>query len=68
MYLIQYDLDGQWTTCATRGGFATAKAKARAEYRAMRAERDVSIIREGDPELLRRMMEDNFELRATCLK
>jgi hypothetical protein len=62
-YLIQYELDGKWITCATRSTFAAACAKARSEGRSMKWAHMTSIIRDGDPELLRRTAEDNFELR-----
>lgn len=66
-YLIQYELDGKWITCATRSTFASACSKARSEGRAMKWAHMTSIIREGDPELLRRTAEDNFEL-CGCAK
>lgn len=61
-YLIQYDLDGQWITCATRKTFDAAKAKAKAERRAMNGARETSVIREGDPEILRRKTCEQFQL------
>lgn len=63
-YLIQYELEGQWITCATRSTFQSACAKARSEGRAMKWVYMTSVIREGDPEILRRMAEDNFDLRG----
>ena len=61
-YLIQYELDGQWFTCATRKNFNAAKAKAKAERRGMNGAHETSVIREGDPESLRRKTCDQFEL------
>lgn len=61
-YLIQYELDGQWITCATRNTFNAAKAKARAERKAMTGARETSVIRDGDPEFLRRKTCENFRL------
>lgn len=61
-YLIQYEVDGNWYTCAKRGTFGSACAKARSEWRAMKAAHDVSVIRDKDPEILRRTMENNFKL------
>ena len=62
-YLVQYELDGQWFTCATRQKFNAARSKARSEGRAMKWQHMTSIIKEGDPEILRRRAEDNFSLR-----
>ena len=61
-YLIQYELDGEWITCATRKTFDAAKAKAKAERKAMAGARETSIIREGDPECLRRKTCEQFQL------
>ena len=61
-YLIQYELDGQWITCATRKNFDAAKAKAKAELRAMNYAHETSVIREGDPEILRRKTCEKFQL------
>ena len=61
-YLIQFDLDGQWITIATRKSFDAAKAKAQAERKAMRGARETSVIREGDPEILRRKTCEQFQL------
>jgi hypothetical protein len=61
-YLIQYELDGQWITCATRKTFDAAKAKAKAERKAMNGARETSVIREGDPEILRRKTCEQFQL------
>jgi len=61
-YLIEYELDGQWVTCATRKTFDAAKAKAKAEYKAMNGAHETSVIREGDPEILRRKTCDQFHL------
>jgi len=61
-YLIQYELDGQWYTCATRRSYHAAKAKAKAERKAMAGARETSIIREGDPECLRRKTCEQFQL------
>jgi hypothetical protein len=61
-YLIQYELDGEWFTCATRKTFNAAKAKAKAERKAMAGARETSIIREGDPECLRRKTCEQFQL------
>jgi hypothetical protein len=61
-YLIQYELDGQWITCATRKTFDAAKAKAKDERKAMNGARETSVICEGDPEILRRKTCEQFEL------
>ena len=61
-YLIQYELDGQWITCATRKSFKAATAKAKAERKAMHGARETSVIREGDPECLRRKTCEQFQL------
>jgi len=61
-YLIQYELDGQWITCATRKTFDAAKAKAKAERKAMNGARETSVICEGDPEILRRKTCEQFKL------
>jgi hypothetical protein len=61
-YLIQYELDGQWITCAIRKSYDAAKAKAKAERKAMAGARETSIIREGDPECLRRKTCEQFQL------
>jgi hypothetical protein len=61
-YLIQFELDDQWITCATRKTFAAAKAKAKAEHKAMNGARETSVIREGDPECLRRKTCEQFQL------
>jgi hypothetical protein len=65
-YLIQYELDGQWFTCARRKNFKDACAKARSEGRAMKWAHMTSIIKDGDPEILRRTAEDNFGLRRNA--
>jgi len=64
MYLIQYELGGEWYTIARRSRFADATAKARAEYRAMKCAHMTAIIREDDLDapLLRATFEDNFKL------
>lgn len=62
-YLIQYEINGQWFTCARRQSFKAACSKARSEGRAMKWAHQTSIIKFGDPELLRRHAEDNFALR-----
>ena len=61
-YLVQFELDGQWVTCATRKNFNAAKAKAAAERKAMCGARETSVIRDGDPECLRRKTCEKFEL------
>ena len=61
-YLIQFELDDQWITCATRNSFDAAKAKAKAERSAMNGARETSVIREGDPECLRRKCCEQFEI------
>lgn len=61
-YLIQYHLNGQWVTCATRKTFDAAKAKASAERRAMKGTFETSVILEGDPEILRRKTCEQFQL------
>ena len=61
-YLIQYELDEQWITCATRKTLKAAKAKAKAELRAMNYAHETSVIVEGDPECLRRKTCEQFEL------
>jgi hypothetical protein len=61
-YLIQYELDGQWITIATRKTFDAAKAKAKAERKAMNGAHETSVIREGDPEILRRKNCEQFQL------
>jgi len=60
---VQDVIDGQWFTCATRAKFQAACLKARSEGRAMKWARMTSIIKDGDPEILRRRAEDNFSLR-----
>jgi len=61
-YLIQYELDGEWFTCAIRKTFDAAKVKAKAERKAMNGARETSVIREGDPECLRRKTCEKFQL------
>ena len=63
-YLIQYELDGEWFTIARRSRIVDAKAKARAEYRAMKGAHMTAIIREDDLDapILRATFEDNFKL------
>lgn len=61
-YLIQFELDGAWVTCATRNTFNAAKAKAKAERKAMNGVYETSVIREGDPECLRYKTCENFQL------
>ena len=61
-YLIQFELDGAWITCATRKTYAAAKAKAKAERKAMNGAHETAIIREGDPEILRRKTCEQFQL------
>jgi len=61
-YLIQFELDGQWFTIATRRSYYAAKAKAKAERKAMAGARETSIIRDGDPECLRRKTCEKFQL------
>ena len=61
-YFIQYELDGEWYTFAIRKTFDAAKAKAKAERKAMNGARETSIIREGDPECLRRKTCEQFQL------
>lgn len=61
-YLIQMDLDGAWVTIATRTTYDAACKKARTEQRAMRNAHETSVIREGDPECLRRKTCEQFEL------
>ena len=61
-YLIQYELDGQWITIATRKTFDAAKAKAKAEHKAMSGAHETSVIRDGDPEIIRRKTCDKFQL------
>ena len=61
-YLVQFELDGQWITCATRKTFDAAKAKAKAERKAMNGARETAVIREGDPEILRRKTCEQFQL------
>lgn len=61
-YLIQFELDGTWVTCATRSTFTAAKSKAKTERDAMKGARETSIILEGDPECLRYMTSENFQL------
>jgi hypothetical protein len=61
-YLIQYELDGQWITCAIRKTFYSAKAKAKSERKAMNGARETSVIRDGDPECLRRKACEQFQL------
>jgi len=61
-YLIQYELDGQWITCATRKSYDAAKAKAKAERKAMAGAHETSVLCEGDPECLRRKTCEQFEL------
>jgi hypothetical protein len=61
-YLIQYELDGQWITCATRKTFDAAQVKAKAERKAMHGAHETSVIREGDPEILRRKTCEQFQL------
>ena len=61
-YLIQMELDGAWVTIATRGNFDAACKKAKAEQRAMRNAHETSVIREGDPEILRYLTCEQFQL------
>jgi len=61
-YLIQYELDGEWITCATRKTLNAAKAKAKAERKAMNGARETSVIGDGDPECLRRKTCEKFQL------
>ena len=61
-YLIQFELDNEWFTIASRSTFDVAKVKAKAERKAMNEAREVSVIREGDPECLRYKACDNFQL------
>ena len=63
-WLIQFDLDGRWVTIARRGNFTDACRKGWVEYRAMKGQREVSIIREDDLDspILRRFAADNFKL------
>jgi hypothetical protein len=63
MFLIQYEIDGQWFTCARRKSFRAACTRARGEGRAMKWAHQTSIIKDGDPEILRRRAEDNFSIR-----
>jgi hypothetical protein len=65
-YLVQYDLEGSWITIASRANFAAACSKARSEGRAMRWAHHTSVIRQGDPEILRRLAEDNFRLKEAA--
>ena len=60
-YLVQYELDGQWITCARRKNFKSACAKARKEGREMKWAHMTSVIRDGAPELLRYRAEENFK-------
>lgn len=62
MFLVQYSLAGKWITLAKRKSFDAAKAKARAELRAMKGARMTAVIRDGDPDILRRTAENNFGL------
>jgi hypothetical protein len=61
-YLIQYELDNQWITCATRKTFESAVAKAKAERKQMNGAHETSIIRDSDPELMRRKTCEGFEI------
>ena len=61
-YLVQYELDGQWITIATRKNFYDAAAKAKAERKAMNGAHETAIIREGDPESMRRKTCEQFQL------
>ena len=61
-YLIQFELDGQWITIATRKSFNAAMVKAKAERKAMNGSHETSVLREGDPECLRRKTCENFQL------
>jgi hypothetical protein len=61
-YLIQFELDGQWITCATRKTYDAAKSKAKEERKAMNGARETSVIRVGDPECLRRKTCEQFQL------
>lgn len=61
-YLIQYELDGKWITIATRKGFGAAKAKAKADRKAMSGAHETAVIRENDPEILRRKTCEQFQL------
>ena len=63
-YLIQYQIDGKWITCATRTGFKAATAKARSEFRAMKGAFMTAVIREDDEAspILRRRFDFNFEI------
>lgn len=61
-YLIQHELDGVWHTIAQRSDFRAACALARKEGRDMKWAHMTSVIRDGDPEILRRTSENNFAL------
>ena len=61
-YLIQFELEGQWITIATRKSFNAAMVKAKAERKAMNGAHETSVLREGDPECLRRKTCENFQL------
>lgn len=62
-YLVQVNIHGQQVTIARRSSYKSAKSKARLEARQMKRAHGVSIIRKGDPELLRQEESDNFQLR-----
>jgi hypothetical protein len=68
-YLVQYEIDGQWFTCAKRASFKSACAKARSEARAMKYAHPTSIIREDDTdaEFFRRRTADNFEIQGSAV-
>ena len=61
-YLVQYEIDGRWHTIRKCKSFDAACALARKEGRAMKWAHMTSIIREGDPELLRRTADNDFQL------
>jgi nucleoid DNA-binding protein len=62
-YLIQYELEqGQWITIGTSGSFDAACEKAKREGRLMKWAHMTSVIKDGDPECLRRVAEINFAL------
>lgn len=63
MYLIQYQLDyEQWFTCNRRRNFVEAKRLAKRLYREMKGAHMTAVIQDGDPPILRRRYDYNFEL------
>ena len=59
---VQFELDGEWITIATCRTFDIACRVAEKERSAMKAAHETAVIREGDPEILRRKTCEQFQL------